>query len=308
MEKLPFHPATKHIPLMPERDPDKTWDLERLGQSIKEHGLLEPVKIYQGKILDGRNRYRACQKYCPEKFDYVELSEQELGKYRNTRLYAWSQFVARRHVTAGEAAAVAKKMGIVDDEKRKAKERQREHGGTAPGKKKHSHAPAGKCSGESADQAGAAVGISGDTLRRFEKVEETAEAEVVEAVADGRLPVKTALQVVKLPPAKQREIIKPTIAATNEAAQTAIKDHAKKQREKKEAARPKPKYPMTDLANHACEMWSTALNTFRSDKNNWFAEGWNHKETQNFLGMLESLAESSVEVFKEMRKNAKSKA
>ncbi len=36
-------------------------DFEGLKESIATSGLLEPITLYQGKILDGRHRYRACR-------------------------------------------------------------------------------------------------------------------------------------------------------------------------------------------------------------------------------------------------------
>ena len=34
-------------------------DLEILADSIKQHGLQNPVVLYEGKVLDGRNRLMA---------------------------------------------------------------------------------------------------------------------------------------------------------------------------------------------------------------------------------------------------------
>ena len=37
-------------------------DLEELANDIKINGLLTPIVIHDGMILDGGNRYAACQK------------------------------------------------------------------------------------------------------------------------------------------------------------------------------------------------------------------------------------------------------
>jgi hypothetical protein len=36
-------------------------EFQRLAADLLAHGLLEEIVLYQGKILDGWSRYRACQ-------------------------------------------------------------------------------------------------------------------------------------------------------------------------------------------------------------------------------------------------------
>jgi len=48
------HPAADSFPMM-----DKARYGE-LVENIREHGQLEPITLYDGMILDGRNRYKAC--------------------------------------------------------------------------------------------------------------------------------------------------------------------------------------------------------------------------------------------------------
>src|SRR5260370_2405669 len=56
LTELEFHPLAEFFPLMTEDE------LAELAADIKKNGLLEPITLYQNKIIDGRNRYRACQK------------------------------------------------------------------------------------------------------------------------------------------------------------------------------------------------------------------------------------------------------
>ena len=55
-DTMKLHDAAK---LFPEMVGD---EFNSLVEDIEKNGLREPLKTYKGKLLDGRNRLKACQK------------------------------------------------------------------------------------------------------------------------------------------------------------------------------------------------------------------------------------------------------
>ena len=54
--KYPFHPLANLFPLA------SAARLDEMSASIREHGQLLPIFLYEGQVLDGRNRMLACAK------------------------------------------------------------------------------------------------------------------------------------------------------------------------------------------------------------------------------------------------------
>jgi len=87
-----FHPLAERFPLM-EGD-----DLIKLANDISANGLIEPIMLYEGKILDGRNRYRACK---IKKLKFVQAHFREL-RNKDPLAYVISANIHRRHLTTDQ--------------------------------------------------------------------------------------------------------------------------------------------------------------------------------------------------------------
>jgi hypothetical protein len=94
---FPIHPLSEIFPLMAKHEYDA------LKADIDKNGLQCPILLYQGKILDGRNRYNACLDTGTEpKFDHY--------KGRNPEAYVLSVNINRRQLTKAQASLVAARI------------------------------------------------------------------------------------------------------------------------------------------------------------------------------------------------------
>ncbi|MGH3936444.1 MAG: ParB/RepB/Spo0J family partition protein [Pseudonocardiaceae bacterium] len=92
---MPVHPVADLFPMLPNDE------LKELAADITERGLLQPIVLdAEGRILDGRNRYAACQ---------LAGVEPTFTTYDGTDPdgYALAVNIARRHLSKGQQAMIA---------------------------------------------------------------------------------------------------------------------------------------------------------------------------------------------------------
>lgn len=105
MTTYQIHPYADKYPMLPDDE------LAELAESIAQNGLRQPIVLdTEGRILDGRNRYAACEKagVAPE---FVTYEGEDLAEYVidcNT---------SRRHMSTG-ARAMATALVLVEDGRR----------------------------------------------------------------------------------------------------------------------------------------------------------------------------------------------
>ncbi len=183
-----FHPLANLFPLMTGAAFDD------LVADIKANGLREPILLdRRGRILDGRNRYRACRAAGVEP-RYVtwegEGGEAELVLSLNLH---------RRHLNESQRAMAGARLAkMMEEEATKRKGRHREEKSA----NLHSFPP-----GASAKTAGAQVNVSARLISYAIKVLRNGCEELIAAVDSGEMPVSTASLLAALPCEEQAKVL-----------------------------------------------------------------------------------------------------
>ena len=174
---MEFHEIAKPIPMM---NPE---ELGRLKDDIKANGLLEPIVLYEGKILDGRNRYLAC----------IEVGIEP--RYINYEGDTPTQYVVskinRRNLNAGQLAFIALEFKPMLE--KEARKRQ------LSGLKQFESVRAlvhEREAGRADTKTGELFGIGGRYVSYAEEVKEKA-PELVPQVLSGEMPLTKAIQKIK---------------------------------------------------------------------------------------------------------------
>jgi phage N-6-adenine-methyltransferase len=191
------HPAAELFPFMSDDE------LAELAVDIRAHGLLEPIVLLDGLVLDGRNRLRACEAAG------VEPRFVEWDGSGDPAVWVLSKNLKRRHLSTSQRAMVAAKLlGYYAAE---AKERMREGGRSSP--------PPADAEGvanlpplvseprKARDEAARDLNVSPRTVEHAATVIERGIPELAAAVERGAVAVSAAAEATQLEPEDQRRVV-----------------------------------------------------------------------------------------------------
>jgi ParB-like chromosome segregation protein Spo0J len=191
-------------------------ELKQLADDIAQYGLREPVTLWRDRdgvlwLIDGRNRVAACEMAgVPVRHRMFE------GSITDVFAFVRSENVPRRHLTPGQLATYAIKSEelLYEELAAEAKKRQREHGGTAPGKPAESLV-ADRPQVKTRDKVAALTGAKARNIGKAKRLKEQA-PELFEKVDKGEMPIDRADRVIRNHDAEQRrdERAKAEAAAT----------------------------------------------------------------------------------------------
>src|SRR6516225_4895583 len=106
MTTLEPHPLSKLFPPISEDD------FNKLAADIKLHGLRQHIVLYRGQILDGNNRYRACE-LAGRKPTFADFT----GIDADARNYVISANIHRRHLSREDRKAIVEMLLKADPTK-----------------------------------------------------------------------------------------------------------------------------------------------------------------------------------------------
>jgi N6-adenosine-specific RNA methylase IME4/ParB-like chromosome segregation protein Spo0J len=165
-----FHPLANIFPLV------EGPEFADLVADIREHGLHEPIVMFEDRVLDGRNRLRACEAAGIEPAFTVYTGDDPVA-------FVVSLNLRRRHLDESQRAMVAAKLATL-----------------RAGDNQHSEGlPIGRSS--------ELLNVGERTVARAREVQEHGTPELVHAVERGAVSVSAAADVATLAAQEQREIV-----------------------------------------------------------------------------------------------------
>jgi hypothetical protein len=197
-EWTPAQPALAPHPLADLFPRMVGQDLEGLTADIQAYGVREPIWLYEGKILDGVNRFTICQALglpCPTR---TYTGDDPLG-------FVVSMNLQRRHLSESQRAMIAAKLATMRQGARTDVQ------------------PRVNLPEVSNAKAAATLNISESLVKHAKKVQAEAQPEVIRAVEAGQLAVSAAAKLAEEPVPIQRAVVQHLTRGTATTVAAALK-------------------------------------------------------------------------------------
>lgn len=170
---MKIHKAAEIIPPMTGEE------YEALKSDIKKNGLIHPIMMFEGAILDGRNRERACRELgvTPDRAEFT--GDDPIA-------YVLSMNVHRRHLNASQLAMIGAKIATLRQGQKKA--------------------DAQFCA-SSQSEAAKDLDVSRRSIQQATKVLSNGIPELAHTVEEGKMAVSEAAEIATLDADTQKDIL-----------------------------------------------------------------------------------------------------
>ena len=194
---MPYHEVTDIFPMMSEEE------FKALTEDIRANGQREPIWTYQGKIIDGRNRYSAILRLQEQKVN-IEPTFREWDGQGSLVAFVVSLNLHRRHLDVSQRAMVAATLA----NQKRGGDRGNQHTG---GKAQICAMPQ--------EEAASLLNVSRRAVQSAAKVQQHGDKELITAVQSGEVTVSAAAKAIDaaerypqvaaiIPKSKAEEIVK----------------------------------------------------------------------------------------------------
>lgn len=220
------HPAATMFPLM------HGVPLGELAADIAENGLIEPIVVYRGQILDGRNRLRACE------MSEIEPRFTEWDGVGSPLAFVLARNLHRRHLNESQRAMIAARARELFEEEAAARKAASLFGHadeTAAAEGEDSEilrentvvANLQRPSERTNLRAAEVLNVSPRSVCIASKVLKEGDQKLIDAVDAGTVAVSDAAAVVDLPKPKQRRAVERVRSGRSRTVRQAAQDEAR---------------------------------------------------------------------------------
>jgi len=186
---MEFHEYANKFPMMGEEK------FKWLVNDIKQNGLMDVIYTYEGKILDGRNRYKACLEAGVE-----PRFQKWNGEHGSIGHFVFAKNAGRRDLTASQRSMIAMEFEPILAEEAKKRMLAGKKANPTPISEEGSK-------GETLDKLAAMAKVGHGTMGLAAKIKKRGTQELSDAVKDGKIPVNVASEISELPAKEQKKMV-----------------------------------------------------------------------------------------------------
>lgn len=178
MADYSIHPAAEIFPPMSDDE------FQRLVADIRDHGQRDPIVVHQSAVIDGRNRFLACQRLG------IEPKSVEWDGVGTIEAFVVSKNLHRRHLNESQRAMIAAKLATLRHGQRADLAEKNQDGTIVPSSPP---APAATAIAEAAKL----LNVSGGSVKRARVVLEKGTKEEIKSVEEGVAAVSSVAKTIK---------------------------------------------------------------------------------------------------------------